>query len=240
MGAWPCTWSTPTTSSAPACAPRTGCPPSPPRRARAPCSVSPPARGSGPWCWPTPATTRCAPTIEVVTPTAVFAPAGVEPVRVAPGSTESVSLDDVLADATAQGATGLRVTASAPVTAGLRQVVGDDLSLLAPAPAVSTTTAAVVPAGTSRLLLGDPAAAGTATVTSYDARGRSLGEQPVELTPDAGADVALPEGTALVTLTPQGTSVRAALITTGTGVSVVALRELVTTGRVPDVRPGVP
>ena len=74
-------------------------------------------------------------TVKVVTPTSVFAPAGVEPVRVAPDSTEAVSLDDVLQQAAKDGATGLLVEATGPVTATMRQVVSDDLSLLVPAAA---------------------------------------------------------------------------------------------------------
>ena len=43
-----------------------------------------------------------------------------------------------------------------------------------------------------------------------------------------------------MTLTPTRTSVRAAVLLSGTGTAVVPLRELVLTGLVPDVRPGVP
>ena len=63
-------------------------------------------------------------TITVVTPTSTFAPTGVEPVRVAPDSTEAVSLDDVLAQAAKDGAIGLLVESNGPVTTSLRQFVG--------------------------------------------------------------------------------------------------------------------
>jgi hypothetical protein len=179
-------------------------------------------------------------TVKVVTPTSVFAPAGVEPLRVAPDGTESVSLDDVLAQASQDGATGLLVESTGPVTATLRQVVDDDLSLLTAAPALETTTAAVLPTGPKRLLLGGPDAVGVATVAAYAANGKRLGEQRLELAPGTGADVTLSDQTALVTVTPERTSVRAAVLLTGTGTAVVPLRELVLTGLVPDVRPGVP
>ena len=179
-------------------------------------------------------------TVKVVTPTSVFAPSGVEPVRVGPDSTAAVSLDDVLAQAAKDGATGLLVEATGPVTAALRQVVGGDLSLLTAAPALDETTAAVLPAGPKRLLLGGPDAVGVATVTAYSPKGKVLDEQRVELTPSGGADVPLPDAAVLVTLTPERTSVRAAVLLSGTGTAVVPLRELVLTGRVPDVRPGVP
>ncbi len=179
-------------------------------------------------------------TVSVVTPTSTFPPTGVDPVRVAPDSTEAVPLDDVLAQAAKDGAIGVLVESDGPVTASLRQLAGADLSLLAAAPTVEDATAVVVPAGPKHLLLGGAEAAGGATVTSYSARGKQLDQQEVELAADAGADVTLPDDAVLVTVTPQGRSVRAAVLLTGTGTAVVPLRELVQTGLVPDVRPGVP
>ena len=160
-------------------------------------------------------------TVTVVTPTSTFAPTGVDPVRVAPDSTEAVSLDDVLAQAAKDGAIGLLVESNGPVTTSLRQFVKADLSLLTPAPAVDATTAVVVPAGPKHLLLAGADAAGGATVTSYSARGKQLDQQEVQLGPDAGADLALPDEAALVTVTPKGTSVRAAVLLSGTGTAVV-------------------
>ena len=144
-------------------------------------------------------------TVKVVTPTSTFAPTGVEPIRVAPDSTESVSLDDVLAQAAKDGAIGLLVESNGPVTATLRQV--DRRRPLAahrrrrPSP---RPTAVVVPAGPKHLLLGGADAAGGATVTSYSARGKQLDQQQVELGPDAGADLTLPDAAVLVTVTPDG------------------------------------
>jgi hypothetical protein len=179
-------------------------------------------------------------TIQVMTPTSVFTPSGVDPVRVPPDSTEKVTLDDVLQQAAKDGATGVLVESTGPVTATVRQVVGDDLSLLTPAPVVDSTTAVVVPSGAKHLLLGGPDAVGVATVTEYAANGKQLATQRVELAPGTGADVELPDDAALITLTPERTSVRAAVLLTGTGTAVVPFRELVLTGLVPDVRPGVP
>src|SRR5262249_39724368 len=103
-------------------------------------------------------------TVKVVTPSSVFAPSGVEPVRVAPDTTEAVSLDDVLAQAAKDDAIGVLVEASGPVTSTLRQEVGGDLSLLSPAAALDAQTAVVVPKGAKHLLLGGPDAVGVATV----------------------------------------------------------------------------
>jgi hypothetical protein len=179
-------------------------------------------------------------TVKVVTPTSVYTPSGLEPVRVAPDATEAVSLDDVLAQAAKDGATGLLVESTAPVTATLRQVLDGDLSLLSPAPALSSTTAAVVPVGAKRLLLGAPDAVGVATVTAYAANGRQLDQQRVELAPAVGADLALPDRASFVTVEPERTSVRAAVLLSGDGTAAVPLRALVLTGLVPDVGPGLP
>jgi hypothetical protein len=176
-----------------------------------------------------------------VTPRAVFAPAGLEPVSVAPGTSKPVTLTELLDQATEQGATGLLLESTGPVTANLRQLAGNDLSEVAPAAPLASETAALVPAGKARLLLADPAGVGLATVVALDASGAELATEEVELTPDTGATIALPEGTALVRVTPERTSVRAALLVTAAkGVAVVPLRDLLVDGLVPDVRPALP
>ena len=80
-----------------------------------------------------------------------------------------------------------------------------------------------------------------ATVVALDAKGKELSTETVELTPDTGASIALPAGTALVRLTPERTSVGAALLVTAAqGVAVVQLRGPLVEGLVPDVRPSLP
>lgn len=180
--------------------------------------------------------------IRIVTPRSVFAPTDLEPVVVPPGTTKPVTLSALLGDAADQGAIGILVESTGAVTANLRQTVGDDLSEVAPAAPIATPTAVVVPAGRARLLLAGAAGVGVATVTSLDATGQELATETVELVPGTGATVALPQGTALVTLTPERTSVRAALLVADgkAGVAVVQLRELQVDGLVPAVRPVLP
>ena len=180
-------------------------------------------------------------TVRIVTPDAVFAPAGLEPVAVPPGSTKPVTLTALVDEAAAQGATGLLVESTGPVVANLRQLAGKDLSEVAPAPPLATTTAVLVPPGKARLLLADPAGVGVATVVALDASGGELSTKTVELAPDTGASIAIADGTALVRVTVERTSVRAALlVTSANGVAVVPLRELLVDGLVPDVRPSLP
>lgn len=181
-------------------------------------------------------------TVKLVTPRAVFAPADLEPIVVPPGTTKPVTLSTLLAEATEQGAIGILVESTGPVTANLRQTVANDLSEVAPVGPIAATTAAVVPPGKARLLLAGAAGVGVATVVSLDASGEELSSQQVELAPATGATVALPDGTALVTLVPERTSVRASLLVVDpkTGTAVVQLRELLVDGLVPDVHPSLP
>jgi hypothetical protein len=180
-------------------------------------------------------------TVRVVTPEAVFAPADLEPVVVPPGTTKPVAMTSLLDEAVGQGAIGLLLESTGPVVANLRQLAGEDLSEVAAGAPLATATAALVPAGKARLLLADPAGVGLATVVALDAAGQELATEEVELVPDTGATVTLPEGTALVRVTPERTSVHASLVVTSDqGVVVVTLRELLTDALVPDVRPALP
>jgi hypothetical protein len=180
--------------------------------------------------------------IRIVTPRSVFAPADLEPVVVPPGTTKPVTLSALLKEAADQGAIGVLVEATGPVTANLRQTAGDDLSEVAAAAPVAAPTAAVVPPGRARLLLAGAEGVGVATMVALDARGKELATEKVELTAGMGATLALPDGTALVTLTPERTSVRAALLVTAgrAGTAVVQVRELQVDGLVPAVRPVLP
>ena len=51
--------------------------------------------------------------------------------------------------------------------------------------------------------------------------------------------VPLPKGTAFLRVTPQGTTIRGAVVLSGDGASVVPLHELLTEGLVPSIRPGL-
>lgn len=178
--------------------------------------------------------------IKVVSPRAVFSPAGVEPVRVAPGTTQQVTLSSLLEEVADQGAIGLVVTANGPLTATLRQFVDDDLSLLGPAEPVSSATAVVLPRGRKRLLLADPGSVGVATVTALAADGERLFSTKLDLKPGTGANIELPDGAELVVLSPERTTVRAAVLVVADGSAVVRMRELIRTELVPDVRPALP
>ncbi len=181
-------------------------------------------------------------TVKLITPRSVFAPTDLAPIAVPPGTTKPISLTALLEEATSQGAIGVLVESTGPLTASVRQLAGNDLSEVPTVAPVSAPTAVLVPPGTSRLLLADPGGVGSATVVAVDATGAQLSTETVELAPGTGASVVLPSGTALVRVTPQRTSVRAALLVVAqrSGTAVIPLRELLVDGLVPDVRPSLP
>lgn len=178
--------------------------------------------------------------VRIVTADSVFAPSGLDEVRLAPQSTVRVLLSSELRDATADGAYGVQVRATGPVTAALRTVAVGDVSHAVPGTPVTARTIAVVPEGRKRVLLSDASAAGTVTVVARDADGRELATEEVEVTPGAGADIAVPRRAVLVEVTPVRTSVQGAVLVTGDGASVVRLRDAARDGLVPQVGAGLP
>ncbi len=178
--------------------------------------------------------------VRIVTEDASFVPEGQQEVRVAAGSVETVTLTETLRQQVSEGALGVQVTSSEPVTASLRSVVDGDLVHAQPVSASEAPTSALVPPGDAHLVLARAGGAGVATVTSYDADGDRLGEEKVELTDGSGGAIDLPRGTALVRMTPRRTGVAAAVVVRGDGATVVPLVDLVRYSLIPDVRPGLP
>jgi hypothetical protein len=118
-------------------------------------------------------------------------------------------------------------------------VVDEDLVHAAPVTASANPMTALVPPGEQRLVLAQAGGSGVAVVTSH-ADGEVLEEKRVELTGGSGGSVSLPEGTALVRVSPRRTDVAAAVVVSGQGSTVVPLQELVRRSLVPAVRPGLP
>ena len=176
--------------------------------------------------------------VRVVTTDAAFVPEGLEEVAVAPGSVESVRLTSRLRDQIRDGALGVMVSSTAPVTAGLASVVEGDLSHAPVVAREDSAMTALVPPGDSSVVLAASEGTGVAVVAAYD-DGRLLGEERVELAVGAGGRVELPARTSLVRVTPRRTAVAAAVVTTGAGATIVPLGDLVRTALVPGVRPGL-
>ncbi|WKN47567.1 DUF5719 family protein [Nocardioides sp. Arc9.136] len=178
--------------------------------------------------------------LRVVDERSVFAPEGLEEVRIAPQSVARVQLGATLGPLVGDGALGLVVEATGPVTATLRSFVGGDLAHAVPSEPVTEPTVAVVPPGRKRLVLSGATSTGVVEVVARDAAGEELASKRVEVAPDRGFVLGLPARAVHLTVTPDRTPVVGAVVAATGGAGVVRLHELVRSGLVPAVRPGLP
>lgn len=179
-------------------------------------------------------------TVRLVTSSSTFAPASLKPIVIKAHSVSQTILDDVLASSVASGAVGLAVESSAPVTASLRAVVANDLTLLAPGQPFTQPTTVVVPAGAKTLVLGGATGVGAVTVVARNGAGKQLASQRVAVAADKAETVTMPAGAVLVSVTPERVAIQGTVLVTGAGSAVVRLRELVRSAQVPHVAPGLP
>ena len=186
--------------------------------------------------------------VKIVARQSEFAPEGVEDLQVAPHSTGRMAISSAVSSALSDGGLGVALTASVPVTATLRSVVGGDVSHAVPGERFSEPAAVLLPATsgkgrrapTREVVLGGSTSAGTASVVALDADGTTLRESTIEVEPGRGYTVKLPSGTRQVRVEPGRASLYGAVVTAGAGgASVAPLTAPVTEGLVPDVRPGV-
>lgn len=184
--------------------------------------------------------------IKVITRDTSFAPAGLPPVTIRPGATKTVSLTKVLAKALGDGAVGVEVEADAPVFGSVLTVLATDQAVTVPDSLIRHDAATLLPVATGKgakpvkaTLSISADAAGAAGVKAYDASGKQLLDQRVGLQQGHTVPVELPKGTAFLRVTPQGTTIRGAVVLSGDGASVVPLQELLTEGLVPSIRPGL-
>lgn len=177
--------------------------------------------------------------LKVITKESEFTPAEADEIRVAPGSTETVDLTDLLQSKAARGALGVRLDASVPVTAGLRTVAGGDLSHAVTGVPVESRAALAMPRGPSRLVLSGADGVGVATYVVTDEEGEELARERVELTPGAASRLKLPREGAVLDVMVERSGVVATLEVGPPGLAVLPLSELVLGGRVPDVRPAL-
>jgi Family of unknown function (DUF5719) len=180
-------------------------------------------------------------TVKVISPKSVFAPEGLDEIRLAPGTAKRVDLSEQLASAIDQGAFGLQVDSTVPVTATLRSVVDGDLSHATSGTPVTTGSTVVLPEGDKQVLLAQADGVGVVRVMARSADGKKVATTSAEVRPGAGAVVKLPPNATLVSVVPSRVSVVGAVQVTGAGgAAVVPLVELVRNGLIPDVRPGLP
>ena len=180
--------------------------------------------------------------LRVVTDTSAFEPEGSPEIRIPPQSVEVVPMAEALGPAIADGAIGVEVTSTGPVTATLRSTVAGDVSHAVGGEAVRAPATVLLPDGGKTLALAGAASSGVVQVTSRAASGKELDTTKVEIAPGRGVSVELPDEAVLVTVSPSRTRVTGAVVVTGADEDavVVTLVEPLTNGLVPDVRPGLP
>ncbi len=185
--------------------------------------------------------------LKIVTADTSFTPAGLQPITLPPGATLKVPVSGVLDKALKDGAVGVEVQASEPVTASLLTELPGDRALTVPDDTIRHEAATLLPVATGPRSQGQqPQAplqlsadsAGSARVTAYDASGTQLLSRSIGTQQGRTTAVALPRGTAFLQVVPQRTTVRGAVVVTGNGASVVPLTELLTQGLVPQISPG--
>jgi hypothetical protein len=186
--------------------------------------------------------------LRVIDTESVFAPDGVDEIRVPPQSVVRIPVTAVVDQAVAQGALGLSVSASGPVTTSVRSVVGGDLSVAASGASFDEQSTVLLPglpprggqSAERRVVLGDATAAGTVTVVARAADGSKLKQTSIDIVPDRGATVRVPAGTRQLDVVPARTSVAGSVVTSAPGgTSVLPLTVPVRNGLVPHVRPGL-
>lgn len=179
--------------------------------------------------------------IRLVTPESVFEAVDTEEVVVPPGGVQRVSVARILRGETARDALGLLVESTDPVTATLRSLAGGDLTTTVPGIPVEEPTEVLVPTGEKQLLLGGASAEGEVTVVARDAGGEIVARDRVQVGPDRGQQLELPDDVVLVAVDPGGVAMSGAVLASdGDGASVLRLRPLERSGLVADVRPGLP
>lgn len=178
--------------------------------------------------------------VRIISPSSVFAPKGLEEIRLTPESVTKVSLTAPVLAALKDGAAGVEVQSTGPVTATLRSLSGGDLSHAVVGTPVHSGSTVLVPEGAKQVLLAGAESAGVVTVVARSASGEQLVSTRAEVAPGRGTVVELPAKATVVSVVPQRTDVTGAVQVTGNGTAVVPLTELVRSGLIPDVRPGLP
>ncbi|TWH00711.1 hypothetical protein L615_002000000340 [Nocardioides sp. J9] len=155
--------------------------------------------------------------VRFVTEQATFSPTGAPDVTVAPGAMTSVDLRRLFRGAAAEGVLGIELEATGPVASSFMAFTRDDLVLLAPAPVLEEPAAAVVPSGSKGVVLGGAVRTAVVHVVSYDARGREVRADRVEIGADRGAVLSLPDRATSITVVARSTPVRAVVTATARG-----------------------
>lgn len=184
--------------------------------------------------------------LKLVSPTAVFTPSSAQELVVDPGTVRTVDLGEVLGAKSAQDAFGVQLESTGPITASIHSSASGDLVQTVPATTITDETRMALPAGDAQVEVAGSTGVGVVKLTGWTAEGRRVVERSVEIVPGRGLTIDLPDGVRLLSLSPERTTVQAAVRVTrsgtgrGTGTVVLPMRELLRRSLVPDVSPGPP
>ena len=165
----------------------------------------------------------------------IVVPKGVEKVSVPPRTVVSTEIRAAFDGKAA----AVRLRSPTPVVATVRSLRAGDQSLASAGSALSGSTLVAVPAADNRDLVLTGLAAGTVRVVAYTGRGRSLGEQQVQVEADKSRLVQLPRRARYVLLSAPREVAVAGVVAgfNGGGVAGIAVPPAVRALRVPPVRP---
>lgn len=150
--------------------------------------------------------------VRFVTEQAAFTPTGAPEISVPPQAMETVDLTKLFKGATADGVVGIELEASGPVASSFMALSGDDLVLLAPTPSLDEPAAAVVPSGRKSVVLGGAERTAVVDVVSYDAAGKEIRADKVEIGTDRGATLSLPDDAASISVVSRNTRIQAVVL----------------------------
>ena len=166
-----------------------------------------------------------------------FAPAGLDPVSVAPGALVQVDLDEVLP---AGEAVALRLRSRVPVVASVRVTDRGDHAYAGPVTPLPGPAAAPVLEGLqASVQLTAGAVAATASVSVYDESGQRVGGTTLPLGPGATRAWSTPRSAAYLVVTPSQGSVTGAVGYAGDGLADLPLTALPIRVQRSSVRPVV-
>lgn len=175
--------------------------------------------------------------VEVSGPRGTFTPTGARTISVPPGSVVSVDAADLV---TGEDATALRIRSQEPVVAALRSRARADHAYAGTVlPLAEPAVAPVVPRAAGRLQVTAGAGGADVSVTAWNAAGRVLDQERLEIDPAATLEVPINRRAAYVVVTPERGNVSGAVTYAGpVGVGVLPLAPLPVRVALPVVVPG--
>ncbi len=177
--------------------------------------------------------------IKVTTGTSEFEPTGVAELQVPAESVQALDLTRVLDDSRAQDATGVVVTSTSPVTAGLRSLLGRDVVQAAVLGPLGGRAGMPLPARTTRVVLSGATQVGTVSVQTRAADGTPLDELDVSAQPGQDSRVTVSKKAAWLDVDPGSTGVRGVVELGNRRKAVMPLVPLVFEDLIASVRPAL-